>query len=168
MKQHKLLNHNFKDSSNYSNKFINKVYEISRIGYSGPGVKKYNQDNYFIYENFLNNPDSIYLAVCDGHGINGHDVSKYLRENLPQEVNRAWLKKLDSNNNNSLKQEEYNKLLENCFLKVNDMVVNNLESDTSFSGSTCVSLIYNIDSLICANVGDSRCVVGRRFGENGK
>lgn len=147
-------------------KYINKVYEISRIGYQGPGVKKHNQDNYFIFENFLNNPDSIYLAVCDGHGINGHDVSKFLRENLPNEVNKEWINSI--NKGITLNKSQRQKLIEDSFIKVNKSVINNLESDTNFSGSTCVSLIYNTDSLICANVGDSRCVVGRQTKENGK
>ena len=146
----------------YQSKSISKVYEISRIGYSGPNVKKYNQDNYFIFENFLNNPDSIYLAVCDGHGVNGHDASKYLRENLPNELNKEWLKQQELKRG-FLKPEEYNKVIVDIFHKVNYNVFNLLDSDTSFSGSTCVSLIYNIDSLICANVGDSRCTIGRKF-----
>jgi serine/threonine protein phosphatase PrpC len=30
-----------------------------------------------------------------------------------------------------------------------------------FSGSTCVSLIYTPEKVICANVGDSRAVLGK-------
>ena len=144
---------------NFTKKYINKVYEISRIGYA-PGTKKYNQDNYFIFENFLNNPDFLFLAVCDGHGVNGHDVSKYLRENLPTTVNSLWLDKI-KNKKRELNKEEYMRLLELSFAKINNCIVNELSSDTTFSGSTCVSLIYNIDSLICANAGDSRCTIGR-------
>lgn len=153
--------------STYCNKYINKVYEISRIGYQGPGVKKFNQDNYFIFENFLNNPDSIYLSVCDGHGTNGHDVSKFLRENLPNEVNKNWLY-CQEQKKSPLTREEYHKVIEDSFKRTNNMVINNLESDTNFSGSTCVSLIYNIDHLICANVGDSRCTLGRKISDKGK
>lgn len=36
----------------------------------------------------------------------------------------------------------------------------------NFSGSTCVSIIYNTDKLICANVGDSRAVIGRYTNES--
>lgn len=156
---------NFEPIENYTQKYINKVYEISRIGYS-PGEKKVNQDNYFIHDNFLGNQDAIFMAVCDGHGGNGHYVSKYLRENLPIQVNKEWMEKLKFNKGISLKKHEYEELLENCFRKINNQITNNLPHDTSLSGSTCVSLIYNIDHLTCANVGDSRCTIGRRISQN--
>lgn len=37
--------------------------DISKIGFSGQNNKKYNQDNFFIYKNFNNDPNSIYMAV---------------------------------------------------------------------------------------------------------
>lgn len=141
-------------------KYINKIYEISRIGYQGPGVKKQNQDNYFIYENFLNDSDSIFLGVCDGHGIYGHDVSKFLRETIPKEVNN----KLLNLNNQNLK----NDVIKNTFIDVNNSLISKYKNDVKFSGSTCVSLIYNLNSLLCANVGDSRCVLGKSFDNKGK
>jgi hypothetical protein len=140
-------------------KFINKIYEISRIGYQGPGVKKQNQDNYFIYENFLNDSDSIFLGVCDGHGINGHDVSKFLRETIPKEVNN----KLLNLNNQNLK----NDVIKNTFIDVNNSLISKYKSDVKFSGSTCVSLIYTLNSLLCANVGDSRCILGKSIDNKG-
>lgn len=33
--------------------------------------------------------------------------------------------------------------------------------DVKSSGSTCCSLIYTPEKLICANLGDSRCILGR-------
>ena len=44
-------------------KKIKNIDEISQIGYSGPGVKKINQDNTFVFDNFNNNPLHIYLGV---------------------------------------------------------------------------------------------------------
>ena len=146
--------------NNFKQRIIDKVYEISRIGFT-PGIKKVNQDNYFIFENFLDNPDFIYLAVCDGHGVNGHFVSKYLRDNLPQMVNKNWLKEIKRSKYSLLSKEVYSKLIVDSFVKVNNSIVNDLDYDTTFSGSTCISLIYNIDYLICVNLGDSRCTLGR-------
>jgi hypothetical protein len=37
--------------------------DISKIGFSGQNNKKVNQDNFFIYKNFCNDPHAIYMAV---------------------------------------------------------------------------------------------------------
>ena len=74
---------------------IKKIYRmesICKIGFAGPGVKKTNQDNFFIYKNFLDLPDNIFLGVCDGHGMFGHDISGYVVNHLPQNLNDALLK----------------------------------------------------------------------------
>jgi hypothetical protein len=39
------------------------MHDITKKGFSGEGVKKINQDNFFIYKNFNNNPNSIYFGV---------------------------------------------------------------------------------------------------------
>jgi hypothetical protein len=44
-------------------KTIKEIYEYTRVGYSGYGVKKVNQDRYFSYKNFNNNSNYIYFAV---------------------------------------------------------------------------------------------------------
>lgn len=59
--------HSNSDNSNNGDKAVIKtikiMHDITRTGYSGPGVKKFNQDNFFIYKNFNNNPNSIYFGV---------------------------------------------------------------------------------------------------------
>lgn len=156
-----------KSIENFSNKYIYKVYEISRIGYSGPNVKKFNQDNYFIFESFLDDPDSIYLSVCDGHGMYGHDVSKFLREVLPHAVNENWMKYNEKANIPSNRiflqdsKQDRDRIIQETFIDVNDKLCVESGIDTKFSGSTCVSMIYTLDHLVCANVGDSRCTIGR-------
>ena len=77
------------------NKLIKKIYKIESIcqrGYSGPGVEKYNQDNFFVYNNLNDENDVLFIGVCDGHGILGHDVSKYLITHLPSNLNQALKK----------------------------------------------------------------------------
>ena len=37
-------------------KKILRIESICKKGFAGPGVEKTNQDNYFIYNNFVNNP----------------------------------------------------------------------------------------------------------------
>lgn len=44
-------------------KKIKTIHEFTKVGFSGYGVKKVNQDNYFIFRNFSGNPNYIYMAV---------------------------------------------------------------------------------------------------------
>jgi serine/threonine protein phosphatase PrpC len=83
----------------------------------------------------------------------GHNVSGYVKELLPNTMNSELSKNRDL--------DKRNQIIENVFIYVNNKLCNDYSIDTNFSGSTCVSLIINSDSLICANIGDSRCVLGR-------
>ena len=76
-------------------KLIKYVEYICKKGFSGPGIKKTNQDNFFIFKNFLNDKNYLFLGVCDGHGIFGQDISSYLVNNLPQNLNNDLLNFLD-------------------------------------------------------------------------
>lgn len=44
-------------------KVISKIDTISKVGFSGPGFKKVNQDNYFIFKNLNDEPDTLYIGV---------------------------------------------------------------------------------------------------------
>ena len=68
-------------------KKINQIDSLSQKGFAGQGVKKENQDRYFIHYNLNNETSSIFMGVCDGHGIVGHDVSSYLIKHLPANLN---------------------------------------------------------------------------------
>ena len=50
-------------------KKIRDIYEFTHVGFDGEEPKENNQDNYFIYKNFADHKDYIYMSVCDGHGI---------------------------------------------------------------------------------------------------
>ncbi len=86
----------------------------------------------------------------------GHEVSGYLRENLPTNLNNY----LKSKNKNILSQNVHS-IIEDVFLDINYKFHTDEIVDTTFSGSTCVSCIYTPEKIITANVGDSRAVIGR-------
>ena len=144
------------------NKKIYKIESLSQVGYSGPGILKYNQDNFFIYKNLNDEQNVLYIGVCDGHGLVGHDVSKYLIENLPKNLNTA-LKK--TNKFISHKETLYT-TLKQVFVETNKSLCKVPTIDTKFSGSTCVTIILTKNKIISANAGDSRAVMGRHI--NGK
>lgn len=150
------------------NKKIINSFDLMRAGYQGPGLKKNNQDNYFHYKNFLGDRGQMYLGVCDGHGMNGHDVSLFLRNTLPH-VMEDELK----SNKLSIEKEFY----DSCKQTVNSLIVDvflrtnlNLNSkvDTIASGSTCCSLFLTPEHVISINCGDSRAVLGKKIGKEWK
>lgn len=142
-------------------KTVISSFDLMRGGYQGPGLKKNNQDNYFHYKNFNGIQTHMYLGVCDGHGLNGHDASFFLRNNLPM------MMELEIRSNNlSIEKEMLIKsksrlvtvikeVFQNCNLALNSKV------DTIFSGSTCSSLFLTPEQIITINCGDSRAVLGK-------
>lgn len=143
-------------------KKIKNIHDLSKTGQEGDEWK-INQDRYFIFRNFLNNNDIIFLGVCDGHGQFGNEVSEYLKENLPNELNHQ-LKNCSATIDTPFEQIE--KVIQDCFVEQNNKLINYDRIDTRISGSTCLSTIYSPEKLIIANVGDSRCLLGRFDGQN--
>ena len=147
------------------NKLIKKIYKIESIcqrGYSGPGVEKYNQDNFFVYNNLNDENDVLFIGVCDGHGILGHDVSKYLITHLPSNLNQA----LKKTRKYIRDKKTLQKTMKEVFIKTNNDLCRNDLVDTQFSGSTCVTIILTKNQIISGNVGDSRAVMGRYINGN--
>ena len=145
-------------------KKILRIESICKKGFAGPGVEKTNQDNYFIYNNLVNNPSNIFIGVCDGHGASGHYVSGYLVNNLPQNVNTSFIKQ-NISDISTANFEEISKIISSIFIQTDKNLVNNENIDSTFSGTTCSSLICTPDRIISVNVGDSRCVLGKFDGK---
>jgi serine/threonine protein phosphatase PrpC len=129
--------------------------QMSQAGWN-PNMKKPNQDISFICTNFADEPNHLLFAVCDGHGTYGHDVSAFLEQNLPTMVSKELKDRIKISD-----VVNYTKMFEKSFQITNVKLKNDLYVDSSLSGATCVSVLYKGDKLICANIGDSRAVVGR-------
>jgi len=137
-------NENTITSKEVVTKRIMKIDSCTIAGYSSPGVQKINQDNFFIKKEFLGEQEQFLLGVCDGHGTYGHLVSEYISKSLP----------------NFLKDTSDESIISG-FIATNNTLINNSKIDCSLSGSTCTTLIINLDKIICANLGDSRAVLAR-------
>ena len=129
-------------------KKIMKIDSCTIAGYSSPGVQKINQDNFFIIKEFLGDEEQFFLGVCDGHGTHGHLVSEYISKMIPNYL-------VDTSDESII----------NTFNLINKSLLHNTKIDCSLSGSTCTTLIINLERIICANLGDSRAVLARY--ENG-
>ena len=158
---------NLKPSDPASKKIL-QIESICKKGFEGPGVKKTNQDNFFIYKNFLDSPDHIFLGVCDGHGMFGHDLSGYLVNHLPQNLNISLMKDNIKSISNSADYNQISNIISLTFVQTNINIVNDDNVESTFSGTTCSSLIFCPTKIISANVGDSRCVLGKFDGKNWK
>ena len=146
-------------------KKLHKVESICKKGYAGPGIKKTNQDNFFIYKNFINNPDTVFLGVCDGLGTFGHDISNYFLNNLPESVHSALIKENITSIDSEENKAKIIDIVSLSFVQTNINLVNNEKIDSSYSGSTCSSLIFSPKKIFSANLGDSRCVLAKFDGE---
>ena len=132
------------------------MHEFSKTGYAGEDEKKVNQDNYFVFRNFVNNVNYIFMAVCDGHGAVGQEISNYLKENLPIDLNHAL-----RNQQKDILTDDISSIITDIFKKENTKLISNEMINSMLSGSTCASAIYTPIKLITANVGDSRVILGR-------
>ncbi|EOA23016.1 hypothetical protein CARUB_v10003772mg [Capsella rubella] len=119
------------------------------------GTKGHNQDHAVLYLGY-GTRDTELCGVFDGHGKNGHMVSKMVRNRLPSVL--LTLKNQESN----VCEEEDHKWEKACFtaFRLIDRELNLQVFDCSFSGSTGVVAITQGDDLVIANLGDSRAVLG--------
>ena len=139
----------------FKGKTIKCMHDLSKTGLSGDD-KKVNQDNYFIFKNFVQGFDNIFMGVCDGHGYYGHEVSGYIKENLPMDLNHLIkTKKLN------VLTDDLSSVIKTAFVLENKSLLRNRQIDSDLSGSTCISVIYTPQKLIIANLGDSRCILGK-------
>lgn len=110
---------------------------------------KTNQDSYIAYEGLMD--EALVLACFDGHGADGHKVAEAAANLLPNALIKQCL------THGCLDAEP----LRNAFIDIDRMIVNNREGYDAFgSGATATVLVKWGDRLVCANAGDSRCLIG--------
>ena len=150
------------EAETFEEKIITDILNLCKKGYT-PDVKKVNQDNFFIYRNFINNPEYVFLGVCDGHGLYGHLVSSFLANTLPQNMNdNIFIKNITDL---TINFKLISSTITDIFISTNIQLSEEKRIDITYSGATCVSAIITSSKIICANVGDSRCVLGKFNGE---
>ena len=91
------------------------MHEFSKTGYAGEDEKKINQDNYFVFRNFMNDVNYIFMAVCDGHGTVGQEISNFLKENLPIDLNHAL-----RNQKKDILKDDISGIITSVFIKENN------------------------------------------------
>ena len=141
---------------------VKNVGSYSQAGKSEDGFTKVNQDSFLVLQSEYNLKDFNIFCVMDGHGINGHLVSRYLMKyiNLFFKNN----KKMNASNQNEdsiyqrLKKSDYH-ILRRLFRHAERDLHKKSKIDANFSGTTCVMVAQIGDRFICANIGDSRAIM---------
>ena len=126
--------------------------------------EKINQDSHLIIENLFFQNFNIY-GIFDGHGDNGHLISKYISDFMISFYNNKLNYFLNENDKNNVSTEEitkiflknYDKIIKNGSLLLDQEINTKINYDISQSGSTSIMVFLLDDILICSNVGDSQC-----------
>mmetsp|Transcript_20755 Transcript_20755/g.50921 ORF Transcript_20755/g.50921 Transcript_20755/m.50921 type:complete len:373 (-) Transcript_20755:444-1562(-) len=116
---------------------------------------KVNQDRFVIKFNLGGHEDCALLGVFDGHGEHGHHVSSFVKMALPQHL--AGHPEIRTNT-------------EKAIFEATASMVTELERTSinmTFSGTTAIYAVKAGNRLYVANIGDSRCAIGRK-GADGK
>ena len=140
--------------------FVKSSKAISVAGRGENGLKKINQDTYICERNVNGVLNFNIFGVLDGHGVNGHFVSKYVSKFIVNKIkNHPLIKNLDVPKKiyQQLKANGY-EIIANTYLEV-DVQVTKEKFDCLRSGTTCVIVFQCDEHLICANAGDSRAIM---------
>ena len=136
--------------------------------------KENNQDVSLILEDVCGIKNYNIYCIMDGHGSNGHLVSKYIKDKIIQNLNNInfYFKKISNKINTKeypanvlelikkkLEKNNYKKIVDFFKLLDNGLSSNEILFDVNFSGSTCIILFQIGKYLICSNVGDSRAIM---------
>ena len=141
---------------------VKNVGSQSQAGKGEDGFTKVNQDSFLVLQNEYNLKDFNIFSVMDGHGVNGHLVSRFTTKYFTSFFKNN--KKMNSSNEDEnavfyrLKKNEYD-ILKRAFRHAERDIGKNSDIDANFSGTTCVMVFQIGEKLICANVGDSRAII---------
>ena len=133
---------------------INYCY-ISQRGYYPNALGKANQDSYLICESLLGDPNSHLFAIFDGHGEYGDSCSHFAANSVPAQL----VKVLKKNGGvSALDGPDMESIYSQAIVNANE-AMHLSKIDDSLSGTTCISVIVRGDTLLIANVGDSRAII---------
>ena len=148
---------------------VKKVGSFSQAGKGEDGFTKVNQDSFLVLQNQYNFKDFNIFSVLDGHGVNGHLVSRFVTKYFTSFFkNNKKMNQYISDEDTicyRLKKNEYD-ILKRAFRHAERDIGKNSDIDANFSGTTCVMVFQIGEKLICANVGDSRAIIVKGTNDN--
>ena len=161
-----------KDKENKLKPFTSKPisFVISQGGLDYSGKPKQNQDNYVLIRSLFGIDLLDFLGVFDGHGVNGHHVSAYLRKALSDYFSNDKTYKQETQKYNHITNDDKIQIIYNTLSNANyksfkhifnlcEKNISNETYDINFSGSTCVFVARIYDRILISNIGDSRAII---------
>ena len=150
-----------KEYQEFNTTLYTKFSEATSVaGRDDDGLKKINQDTYLMEKNINGVINFNVFGVLDGHGVNGHYASNFVKRYLISKIKSHPLIK-----NLQTPKEIYKQLTSNgyqiiakLFLDA-DVQIAKEKFNSEMSGTTVVLVIQLGEHLICANAGDSRAIL---------
>ena len=137
---------------------------LSSCNRNKEGVEGINQDSFLELLNINKNNKFHLFGVMDGHGINGHIISKYISRFIEEYFISDKICHLFETIKNG--DEIYNLLTRNKYLFINNLIkecnhslIHTSKYECSFSGATCLLIFIIGNNLICANIGNNRAIL---------
>ncbi|GAY35814.1 hypothetical protein CUMW_018700 [Citrus unshiu] len=134
------------------------------------GQKGINQDCAIVWEEFGCQEDMVFCGIFDGHGPWGHVVAKRVRESVPYSLLCNWQEtllsstspamNLDLDGNRNVPQYDiWNQSCLKTYAAIDQELKQHTGIDSFRSGTTALTIVKQGESLVVANVGDSRAVL---------
>jgi serine/threonine protein phosphatase PrpC len=139
--------------------YIKNYCGVSQPGKDIEGNTKINQDAIVFLTNINNIKDFNIFGVLDGHGPNGHFISQFASQSIPNQIINSPEIQMNTNIEsiyNILKRNNY-QIIRQAFIST-DNQLRTTSLDIKESGTTCCLVIHIGAHIICANVGDSRAI----------
>lgn len=135
---------------------ISKVGFKSRPGKTQSSGRLHNQDQIKLI-NKVHNIRGVYLfLIIDGHGTDGHLVSKHIKKIFSTHFNQSFPAKPT--------EDRIKKSLLHSFEKTSsDLTSSNL--DIVFSGATVTAIVICGSHIVCGNLGTCKAVFGQDLGK---
>ena len=139
----------------------------TRTGSINGKQKPNNQDEFFVIQDYGQCRSQTLLGVMDGHGLYGHEVSAHIKKQLPVLIESSMPQEIDYStievSPTTLRQIE--QAFVQGYEQTQKSLVHKKSIDINYSGSTAISVLLRHRTCICANLGDSRAIIGRYEGD---
>lgn len=139
------------NSQNFSKNF--EFASISRTGIVNNKPKLHNQDSLLVLKGLNKNPNQHLVAVFDGHGPEGHNVSKFLQSQFSIDFPKFLL-----DSKQKIFVDSSDQTIKACIDSVNQKILHST-IDIEYSGSTLLAVYINDSEFVCANIGDSQAAI---------